>query len=208
MLTTGGGWQDQVGGVLGGLKRCSSSPSLPLRVLSEPLVPSPSALRHLESHLLLIYTGQPRLARTLLQDVRRRWYAAEPGVTAAVAGLKQNAEEMAAAVLAGDVAACGACLDIYWAQKKVMCEAEPASVTRLMGVLRPAALGAALCGAGGGGFLLLVTRRPDSAKEVRKLLRAAEGAGDFQGGQAGTVHRLAFHSEDLRTRVFQESFVS
>eukprot|EP00965_Chrysotila_dentata_P036780 1223934-Pleurochrysis_carterae.AAC.3 len=32
MLTTGGGWQDQVGGIVPGIKRCSSAAKLPLVV--------------------------------------------------------------------------------------------------------------------------------------------------------------------------------
>jgi fucokinase len=159
-----------------------------------PLLPSPPALTRLEAHFLLVYTGQTRLARTLLQDVRRRWFAADPAFTAAVAELQENAAAMEQAVMAGDVAACGACLDKYWTQKKTVCEAEPASVARLVTVLRPAVLGACLCGAGGGGFLLLVTRRPDAEGEVSRLLGTLRG---LKGEEQPTVHRVAFYSEDL-----------
>jgi hypothetical protein len=37
VLTTGGGWQDQIGAIYGGFKIARSAPSLPLRVTVEPI---------------------------------------------------------------------------------------------------------------------------------------------------------------------------
>ncbi|TDH09977.1 hypothetical protein EPR50_G00092720 [Perca flavescens] len=67
ILTTGGGWQDQVGGLVGGVKVARSRPSLPLQVEVERLSPPHDFLLSLEEHLLLVYTGKTRLARNLLQ---------------------------------------------------------------------------------------------------------------------------------------------
>lgn len=68
MLTTGGGWQDQVGGVVGGVKIGRSAAALPLLVETEK-VPwkSQSFMKKFNEHLVLIYTGKTRLARNLLQ---------------------------------------------------------------------------------------------------------------------------------------------
>ena len=71
MLTTGGGWQDQAGGILPGVKRCASEPQLPLSVHSAVLPIAPGACAALSRHLQLVYTGKTRLARNLLQDVLR-----------------------------------------------------------------------------------------------------------------------------------------
>lgn len=65
--TSGGGWQDQVGGLVGGIKVGRSRASLPLRVEVELLRPPEDFLASLEQHLLLVYTGKTRLARNLLQ---------------------------------------------------------------------------------------------------------------------------------------------
>ncbi|CAJ1364219.1 unnamed protein product, partial [Effrenium voratum] len=56
MLTTGGGWQDQVGAILGGAKIARSGP-LPLRVLAEPLPLSRDFAEALEQRLVLVFTG-------------------------------------------------------------------------------------------------------------------------------------------------------
>ena len=67
MLTTGGGWQDQVGGLLGGIKVGHSKASLPLRVDVTYLTLSDEFINKFSDHLILVYTGRTRLARNLLQ---------------------------------------------------------------------------------------------------------------------------------------------
>lgn len=90
MLTTGGGWQDQVGGLVGlgsPAQVGRSAPALPLRVTVDS-VPLGDAFREaLEARLVLIFTGQPRLAKHLLVEVLRRWWSspASPAPTSAAA---------------------------------------------------------------------------------------------------------------------------
>lgn len=67
MLTTGGGWQDQVGGLVGGVKIGHSPAELPLRVDFSMLNMTEAQVQELSDHLLLVYTGKTRLARNLLQ---------------------------------------------------------------------------------------------------------------------------------------------
>lgn len=63
----GGGWQDQVGGLVGGVKVARSHLTLPFKVEVEQLILPPDLLPALQQRLLLIYTGKTRLARNLLQ---------------------------------------------------------------------------------------------------------------------------------------------
>lgn len=67
MLTTGGGWQDQAGGILPAFKRCHSEALLPLVVTADVLPIPEASIRELASHFTLVYTGTTRLARNLLQ---------------------------------------------------------------------------------------------------------------------------------------------
>lgn len=52
MLTTGGGWQDQVGGLIGGIKVARSAAQLPLKVDVEKLVVSAEFLQAFESKIV------------------------------------------------------------------------------------------------------------------------------------------------------------
>ena len=176
-LTTGGGWQDNVGGVFGGAKLATSPASLPLAVATTTLTPPTPTW--LDAHLVLAYTGRARLAKNLLQSVLRKWHARLPGIVATTDALVAGADAAAAAVEAGDLAALGAALDAYWAAKKRMADgAEPGFIRKMIAALRPHIHGAALCGAGGGGFLALVTKRPDDLPALRAALASHADLGD------------------------------
>ncbi|KAM8751501.1 L-fucose kinase isoform 2-T3 [Acanthopagrus schlegelii] len=180
MLTTGGGWQDQVGGLMGGVNVGRSRASLPLRVEVEPLSPPKDFLVSLEQHLLLVYTGKTRLARNLLQDVLRSWYSRLPSIVQNVHQLVANSEECASACSDGSLSRLGLCLDRCWLQKKLMVPGcEPASVRAMMEALVPLVLGQSMAGAGGGGFLYLLTREPQQQQAVLHVLNNTPGLGDF-----------------------------
>lgn len=182
-MTTGGGWQDQLGGLVGGAKLCTCPPSLPLRVSCRPLELSDDVVGVLNDHLQLIFTGKVRLAKNLLRDVLRRWLLGRPASVRNMHALLATADGMAKALVAADIDSVGAHLRQYWEQKKRMCDAEPGYVTATLKVLydRQLISGASLAGAGGGGFLLVVTRRPHARAE---LADALSGAG---------IRDLAFH---------------
>ncbi|XP_058500712.1 L-fucose kinase [Solea solea] len=180
ILTTGGGWQDQVGGLVGGVKVGRSRTSLPLRVEVERLCPPQDFLESLEQHLLLVYTGKTRLARNLLQDVVRSWYSRLPSMVQNARELVANSEECATSCSEGSLCRLGQCLDRSWQQKKLMVPGcEPASVRTMMETLKPLVLGQSLAGAGGGGFLYLLTREPRQREAVLQLLNNTPGLGDF-----------------------------
>ena len=67
MLTTGGGWQDQVGGLTPGIKVGHSKAELPLRIDMKFLAIADDTIRAFSDRLVLVYTGKTRLARNLLQ---------------------------------------------------------------------------------------------------------------------------------------------
>lgn len=67
LLTTGGGWQDQVGGLTPGIKVGHSRAELPLKIEVTFLKMTPETIRAFNDRLLLVYTGKTRLARNLLQ---------------------------------------------------------------------------------------------------------------------------------------------
>uniref|UniRef100_A0A4W3ITY9 L-fucose kinase n=1 Tax=Callorhinchus milii TaxID=7868 RepID=A0A4W3ITY9_CALMI len=175
MLTTGGGWQDQVGGLVPGIKIGRSKPHLPLRVEVEPIAVTDDLVKRLNDRLLLIYTGKTRLARNLLQDVLRNWYARRPFIIHNTEALVSNAEQCARALSNGDLAQIGQCLNTYWHQKKCMAPGcEPSAVRRMMAALQPHVHGQSLAGAGGGGFLYILTRKPQQKAAIESILAQSE----------------------------------
>lgn len=82
-----------------------------------------------------------------------------------------NAGLPKAVSLSGSLSRLGTCINGYWQQKKVMAAGcEPAAVRLMMNALRPLAVGQSLAGAGGGGFLFLLTSEPMQKERVRQVL--------------------------------------
>ncbi|KAM4833721.1 L-fucose kinase [Thomomys bottae] len=192
VLTTGGGWQDQVGGLMPGIKVGRSRAQLPLKVEVEEITVPKGFIQKLNDHLLLVYTGKTRLARNLLQDVLRSWYARLPAVVQNAHSLVQQAEECAEAFHQGNLSLLGQYLTSYWEQKKLMAPgSEPLAVRRMMDVLAPYVHGQSLAGAGGGGFLYVLTKEPRQKEAVEAVLAKTEGLGNY------SVHRVEVDMQGL-----------
>jgi len=103
MMTTGGGWQDQIGGLLPAFKLGKSKAQLPLEVNWSQLNVKDNNNQifwyHFDERLILVYTGQTRLARNLLQSVLRNWYSGS--ISKLFDELEENAIQAAEAVEQG-----------------------------------------------------------------------------------------------------------
>ena len=110
MMTTGGGWQDQIGGALEGARLTRSRPALmPECFLSDELecLPSyatraaalpPAAAAFLSRRLVCVFTGTCRLAATVARSVVDAWTRRAPGVETALRACAALGAEMADAL--------------------------------------------------------------------------------------------------------------
>jgi len=170
-LTTGGGWQDQVGGCVGGSKITSTRPGLfpDARV---HYVPSDVLDPKLNGGCtLLYYTGLTRIAKDILKDIVGNYLNRDRRVMAALADEHLAARAMADAMARKDIAAFGRNLDHAWELQKRLCGTvtNPA-IDELLARVRPFVQGTRISGAGSGGFLLMVAKSPADAARVRQLL--------------------------------------
>jgi D-glycero-alpha-D-manno-heptose-7-phosphate kinase len=174
-LAIAGGWQDQYAAAFGGFNLLSfRSDGVDVHPLDLPAA-GPTELRR---HLLLCYTGRVRTDLGLIATQIRLY---EEGREETMVGMKQLYEmafEMRDAIVRGDLPALGAMLREAYESKKRMNPhiANGTAIEHLLDVAQAAgAWGGKICGAGGGGYLLLACA-PDRQAEVRSALEA-------QGGQ-------------------------
>jgi fucokinase len=185
MITTGGGWQDQVGGLVPGIKLITSQPGLPQRLHVEPVPMTADLRRALNERLLLVYTGQRRLAKDLLRSVMGRWMARDSAMVRSMEEIARLALAMRAALLAVDLDAFGGLLFEHWAVLKAM---DPGCtnpfIDDLMATAAPYVCGGKLAGAGGGGYAILIARDGDATEALARslALRYTSGARPAEAG--------------------------
>ncbi len=171
MLTTGGGWQDQVGGLTGGVKLVTTPPGLPQRITVQPVHPAPAAAEAFGQRLLLVYTGQQRLAKNLLRAITGRWMTRDREMVFFLGEIARLAVAMRDDLIAGNLDSFGALLGEHWAINKRM---DPGCtnpfIDDLFVTLRPYICGGKLAGAGGGGFVIAMARDAEAVAALSAAL--------------------------------------
>jgi fucokinase len=126
--------------------------------------------------MLLYYTGIQRLAKDRLQQVVGRYLARETAVIQVLHHVKSIAFEMSYAIRAGDWDYLGALMDRHWELNQIL---DPYTTNSLINALlrdlRPHLAGAKLAGAGGGGFLILVSKSQRDTLAMRTKLADQDG---------------------------------
>jgi fucokinase len=187
LLTTGGGYQDQVNGIIGGIKYSQTKPFTTSsldgtlrteeKIEIERVILDPKSSNKLEQSFVLVFTGQTRLAKNLLVNVLRRWSKRTPEICQTTAKLMTGASRCCDCVKETDLDGIGVCLSDYWALKKIMAGSEsgvePESIRTIIDIFQNklmATRGASLCGAGGGGFLVLMTKDGLRSNDMKDML--------------------------------------
>ncbi|MGA2478417.1 MAG: L-fucokinase [Spirochaetia bacterium] len=175
MLTTGGGWQDQIGGVAGGVKYIVSRPGIrpdPVIYQLDPFLfqdPSQSAL------FTLFYTGITRLAKNILQEVVDHVNTMEPAYLFTLRALKMLARRAREAVSLRDGADLALVLKASWEANKRMHESTTNDeVEALLAQVAGLYSGMKLLGAGGGGFAVFMSDTREQADRLRAALARLE----------------------------------
>ncbi|KAE7999331.1 hypothetical protein FH972_003773 [Carpinus fangiana] len=173
LMGTGGGWQDQIGGLYPGIKFTASFPGIPLRLQVIPLLASPRLTLELQQRLLVVFTGQVRLAHQVLQKVVTRYLRRDNLLVSSIKRLAELAKNGREALMNCDIDELGEIMLEAW---RLHQELDPYCsnqfVDRLFSFADPYCNGYKLVGAGGGGFALLLAKDACSANELRQLLEA------------------------------------
>lgn len=170
MLGTGGGWQDQAGGLTPGVKLLTTSPGVQqvphVAHLADGLFTDPDGPR-----MLLYFTGVRRMARNILRGVVGRYLARDASTIRTIHAMKAGAVAMADAIARTDQSELSARLAEYWALKR---DIDPGAGHPLadaaVSLVQKDLLAWELPGAGGGGYLFMIARDPTAAARVHRTL--------------------------------------
>lgn len=173
LLTTGGGWQDQFGGILQGVKLLQTERGFGqqpvVRWLPDNLFTQPE---YAACHLLY-YTGITRTAKRLLTEIVRRMFLNQHTELSLLREMKQHAMDMYEAIQRNDFMEMGRLVRKSWQQNQLIDSGtNPAEVQRIVSQVDDLCLGYKLSGAGGGGYLYMVAKDLEAAARIRQQLSA------------------------------------
>ena len=171
MLTTGGGWQDQFGGVLGGVKLLQTGKgfhqSPQVRWLPNDLWTQPE---YKACHLLY-YTGITRTAKSILAEIVRRMFLNHGDELRLLREMKEHTMDMYEAIQQNDFARMGMLVRKTWQQNQQLDNGtNPPAVAALTDLIDDLCLGYKLPGAGGGGYLYMIAKDPEAAVRIKQIL--------------------------------------
>jgi len=171
MLTSGGGWQDQFGGITRGLKQLSTRPGLnqtpEIRWLPDYLFTD----AQYQNRILLYYTGITRVAKNILGDIVRGMFLNRQGPLRVLEELTLHSDAMVETLQRGNFDELGAQIRRTWElNQRLDPGTNPPEVRRILQPVEPLLSGMKLLGAGGGGYLLMLAKDGQSAGQIRQIL--------------------------------------
>jgi len=172
IMSTGGGWQDQVGGVTPGIKFISSNKGINQQLNVEHINISEKTKKELNDRFVIIYTGQRRLARNLLREVVGRYVGNEPDSIFAHKEIQDVAYKMKYALENDDVDEFARLLDYHWTlSQKIDSGSSNTLIDQIFISIEDLIDARMCCGAGGGGFLQVVLKKGVTKGDVHNRLK-------------------------------------
>ncbi len=171
LLTTGGGWQDQYGGVLPGIKLLSTSrgsnQTPEIKWAPDFLFTRPEN----KASMLLYYTGITRTAKNILAEIVRGMFLNEGLNTTILKDIKLHAFDTFDVLQRGNFDAFCNCINRTWEQKQLLDSGtNPPEVQTLISSFKDFAAAYKIPGAGGGGYMYIIAKDPEAAGRIRKIL--------------------------------------
>ena len=171
MLGSGGGWQDQYGGLLPGAKLIETQPGLDQSAVARRADSEffDEAIR--DGRLLLYYTGITRVAQDVLGEIVCNMFLNQSDVLTALAAIAENGKQTLETVQRGDWNGFVKILRRTWElNQKLDSGVNPPEVQKLIEKMDGCYAALKLAGAGGGGYMLIVTDTHEQSLKLKARL--------------------------------------
>ena len=166
-MNTGGGWEDQMGALVPGLKILRTQAGKRQRPEWDVIADVKPFAALLKERGLLYFTGEKRMARNVLRGVISNYKADGEEGKERVAALRDGAERCFAAIKSGDWERFAACVNEYWMLKKAM---DPGSTNErieyIIARMSPWTSAVSIAGAGGGGFMFILAKSAEAKNKI------------------------------------------
>lgn len=171
LMSTGGGWQDQVGGLSDGIKLIRAEAGLCQSIENRRINIPQRTAKELGERFAIIYTGQRRLARNLLREVVGKYIASDPDTIEVLSEIQRVAVLMKFELEKGNVNGFAKLLCEHWElSKRLDRGCTNTCIDQIFLAIDDLIDGKMICGAGGGGFLQIIMKKGVSLSDVRERL--------------------------------------
>lgn len=172
LMTTGGGWQDQVGGLTGGIKYFTARPGTYQDIKVDVLDVPEETMKELNERFAFIFSGQRRLARNVLREEMNQSIRNNRDALEAVRKIQEYCAVMRYYLLKGDVTSFAKYITAQFELVKILDKgASNTCIEYIFDVCDDLIDGKAICGAGGGGFLQVILKKGVTKDDLKKRIQ-------------------------------------
>lgn len=178
-MSTGGGWQDQVGGLCPGIKLITTQAGMEQHIQVAQIEMTARAKKELQERFALIYTGQRRLARNLLRDVVGNYICGRTESVQALEEMQRVAVLMQYELQKGDIDRFAQLLNRHWELSlQLDGGATNTCIDQIFLACEDLIDGKFISGAGGGGFLQVILKKGITKEQLNaRLYQVFQDAG-------------------------------
>ena len=172
LMTTGGGWQDQVGGLTPGIKYFTTQPGSYQDIKVDILDISEETKKELNERFAFIFSGQRRLARNVLREEMNQTIRNNDVALKAIKTIQEYCAIMRFHLLKGDITSFAKYITAQFELvKKLDKGASNTCIEYIFDVCDDLLDGKSICGAGGGGFLQVILKKGITKEELRERIQ-------------------------------------
>ena len=174
LMTTGGGWQDQVGGLTPGLKMIITKPGKNQYINCEYVNLDDSVKEELSKRFVLIFSGQRRLARNVLRNEMSTLFINNKEANDVLDRIQEICSLMKYELIKGNVTNFAKYITKQFELvKKIDSGASNECIEFIFDYIDDLIDGKSICGAGGGGFLMCVLKDKVTVQELEERINSA-----------------------------------
>lgn len=173
IMSTGGGWQDQVGGITRGIKFITSNKGDEQELSVTVVDISGETKKELSDRFALIYTGQRRLARNILRNVIGGYLMSDEKIVDVLCRIQRVAALMKFELEKGEIDRFAALLNEHWELSRALDKGcTNTCIDQILAGIDDMICGRFISGAGGGGFLQVILKKGYTKEMLRNRLHA------------------------------------
>jgi len=171
MLTTGGGWQDQIGGLYSSIKLIETMPGLEQKPIIKWLPENLFSEQYANHTILLYYTGITRIAKNILSEIVKNLFLNSTEHISIIKEIQNNAVFTADAIQRNDWESIVEGIRRSWIlNQRLDAGTNTPEIQGIIDSISEYASAYKLLGAGGGGYMMIFAKNLASGVKIKQIL--------------------------------------